>query len=136
MNSRDNAARDLAVTLSDPAKVALSSTRAGVPGNNQNGLDLVALQSKTVTGLDNATLFDAYRKTVTDLGVSSQVARQRLETEEIRHEQLQNFRAQVSGVSLDEELVNLLKYQRAFEAASRMIVAADEMMSTLISLKR
>ena len=136
VNSRDNAARDLAVTFSDPSKVALSSTRAGVPGNNQNGLELVALQSKAVTGLDNATLFDAYRKTATDLGVSSQVARQRLETEEIRHEQLQNFRAQVSGVSLDEELVNLLKYQRAFEAASRMIVAADEMMSTLISLKR
>ena len=136
VNSRDNAARDLAVALIDPSKVALSSTRAGVPGNNKNGLDLVALQSKTVTGLDNTTLFDAYRKTATDLGVSSQVAGQRLETEEIRHEQLQNFRAQVSGVSLDEELVNLLKYQRAFEAASRMIVAADEMMSTLISLKR
>lgn len=136
VNSRDNAARDLIVTLSDPAKVALSSTRAGVPGNNRNGLDLVALQSKTVTGLDDATLFDAYRRTATDLGVSSQVARQRFEMEEIRHEQLRNFRAQVSGVSLDEELVNLLKYQRAFEAASRMIVAADEMMSTLISLKR
>ncbi|MDH4084078.1 MAG: flagellar hook-associated protein FlgK [Nitrospira sp.] len=136
VNSRDNTARDLAVALSDPSKVALSSTRAGVPGNNQNGLDLVALQSKAVTGLDNATLFDSYRKTATDLGVASQVAGQRLETEEIRHEQLQNFRAQVSGVSLDEELVNLLKFQRAFEAASRMIVAADEMMATLISLKR
>lgn len=136
VNSRDNIARDVAVALSDPAKIALSSTRAGVPGNNQNGLDLIALQSKTLIGLDNTTLFDAYRKIATDLGVASQVAGQRLDTEEIRHEQLQNFRAQVSGVSLDEELVNLLKYQRAFEAASRMIVAADEMMSTLISLKR
>lgn len=68
--------------------------------------------------------------------MTSQVAKQRLDTEEIRQEQLQSFHAQVSGVSLDEELVNLLKYQRAFEAASRMIVAADEMMSTLIALKR
>ncbi|TKB91584.1 MAG: flagellar hook-associated protein FlgK [Nitrospira sp.] len=136
LNSRENAARDLTVALSDPSKLALSSTRAGVPGNNQNGLALVALQSKTLTGLNNTTLIDAYRKTATDLGVASQVASQRLDGEEVRHEQLQNFRAQVSGVSLDEELVNLLKYQRAFEAASRMIVAADEMMSTLISLKR
>jgi flagellar hook-associated protein 1 FlgK len=135
-NSRENAARDVTVALSDPSQIALSSTRAGVPGNNQNGLALIALQSKTLTGLDNATLLDAYRKTATDVGVASQVASQRLDAEEIRHEQLQNFRAQVSGVSLDEELVNLLKYQRAFEAASRMIVAADEMMSTLISLKR
>lgn len=135
-NSRDNAARDLAVALLDPSQVALSSTRAGVPGNNQNGLELVALQSKSIVALDNATFFDAYRKTATDLGVESQVAGQRLDAEEIRHEQLQNFRSQVSGVSLDEELVNLLKYQRAFEAASRMIVAADELMATLISLKR
>jgi flagellar hook-associated protein 1 FlgK len=135
-NSLDNAARDLAVALSDPSRIALSSTRAGVPGNNQNGLGLVALQSKAITGLNNATLIDAYRKTATDLGVESQFAAQRLDAEEIRHEQLQNFRAQVSGVSLDEELVNLLKYQRAFEAASRMIVVADELMSTLISLKR
>jgi flagellar hook-associated protein 1 FlgK len=124
------------VALSDPSKLALSSTRAGVPGNNQNGLALVGLQSKAVAGLDKTTFFDAYRKTATNLGIASQVASQRLDAEEIRHEQLQNFRAQVSGVSLDEELVNLLKYQRAFEAASRMIVAADEMMSTLISLKR
>lgn len=136
LNSRENAARDLVVALSDPSKVALSSTRAGGPGNNRNGLEFLALQSKTLTGLDDATLFDAYRRIATDLGVSSQVATQRLDTEEIRHEQLQNFRAQVSGVSLDEELVNLLKFQRAFEAASRMIIAADEMMSTLISLKR
>jgi flagellar hook-associated protein 1 len=136
VNTRENAARDLTVALSDPSKIGLSSTRAGVPGNNQNGLALVGLQSKAVAGLDKTTFFDAYRKTATSLGIASQVASQRLDAEEIRHEQLQNFHAQVSGVSLDEELVNLLKYQRAFEAASRMIVAADEMMSTLISLKR
>jgi flagellar hook-associated protein 1 len=136
VNTRENAARDLTVALSDPSKIALSSTRAGVPGNNQNGLALVGLQSKAIDGIQKTTFLDAYRKTATNLGIASQVASQRLDAEEIRHEQLQSFHAQVSGVSLDEELINLLKYQRAFEAASRMIVAADEMMSTLISLKR
>ncbi|MFO0778571.1 MAG: flagellar basal body rod C-terminal domain-containing protein, partial [Nitrospira sp.] len=135
-NSRENAARDLSVELSDPSKVALSSTRAGVPGNNQNGLALVALQSKAVAGLGNTTVFDAYRKTATDLGVSSQVASQRFDAENVRSEQLQTFQSQVSGVSLDEELVNLLRYQRAFQAASRLITVADEMMATLISLKQ
>ncbi len=135
-NSRENAARDLSVALSDPSKVALSSTRAGVPGNNQNGLALVALQSKAIVGLDRTTFFDAHRKTATDLGIASQVATQRFDAENVRSEQLQTFQSQVSGVSLDEELVNLLKYQRAFQAASRLITAADEMMSTLISLKQ
>ncbi|HBH80534.1 MAG TPA: hypothetical protein DDY39_11970, partial [Nitrospira sp.] len=75
-NSRENAARDILVALSDPSKLALSSTRAGVPGNNQNGLNLVALQSRAITSLDNATLLDSYRKTTADLGVASQVAAQ------------------------------------------------------------
>jgi flagellar hook-associated protein 1 FlgK len=135
-NSRENAARDVSVALSDPSRVALSSTRAGVPGNNQNGVALVALQSKAVVGLNNTTFFDAYRKTATDLGVSSQVASQRFDAESVRSEQLQTFQSQVSGVSLDEELVNMLRYQRAFQAASRLITAADEMMATLISLKQ
>src|SRR5574337_365492 len=64
-NSRENAARDVSVALFDPSKIAISSTRAGVPGNNQNGLTLVALQSKAVVGLDNMTFFDAYSKTAT-----------------------------------------------------------------------
>ena len=135
-NSREDAARDVSVALSDPSKVALSSTRAGVPGNNQTGLALVALQSKAVAGIGNTTFFDAYRKTATELGVASQVASQRFDAENVRNEQLQTFQSQVSGVSLDEELVNLLRYQRAFQAASRLITAADEMMATLISLKQ
>jgi flagellar hook-associated protein 1 FlgK len=52
------------------------------------------------------------------------------------HEQLEAHRAEISGVSLDEELVNLLKYQRAFQAASRLIVVADELLQTILTLKR
>lgn len=135
-NSRENAARDLSVALSDPSKIALSSTGAGVPGNNQNGLALVALQSKTIGGLGGQTFSGAYSNTATSLGMASQAARQSFNAQQTQLEQLQTYQSQVSGVSIDEELVNLLKYQRAFEAASRMIAAADEMMSTLISLKQ
>jgi flagellar hook-associated protein 1 FlgK len=41
----------------------------------------------------------------------------------------------VSGVSIDEELVNLMKFQRGFEAASRLVRITDEMFQTLLSLK-
>lgn len=135
-NSRENAARDLSVALSDPSKIALSSTRAGVPGDNQNGLALAALQSKAIGGLGNKTFSDAYSNIATTLGVASQSAGQSFSAQQAQLQQLQTYQSQVSGVSIDEELVNLLKYQRAFEAASRMIAAADEMMSTLISLKQ
>ena len=52
------------------------------------------------------------------------------------HGQLTSHRAAVSGVSLDEELANLLQYQRSFDAASRLIVVADELFQTILSLKR
>jgi len=135
-NSRENAARDLSVALSDPSKIALSSTRAGVPGNNQNGLALVALQSKTIGGLGDQTFSDAYSNTATSLGVASQQAGQSFNAQQAQLQQLQTYQSQVSGVSIDEELANLLTYQRAFEAASRLITTADEMMQTLIALKQ
>jgi flagellar hook-associated protein 1 FlgK len=49
---------------------------------------------------------------------------------------LEAHRAAVSGVSSDEELINILKYQRGFEAASRLIVTADELLQTLLDMKR
>ncbi|MBW2618238.1 MAG: flagellar hook-associated protein FlgK, partial [Deltaproteobacteria bacterium] len=48
--------------------------------------------------------------------------------------QLHDLIGQVSGVNLDEELIDLLKYQRGYQAAARIITVADEMLQTLIQL--
>ena len=69
-------------------------------------------------------------------GSTAQGADGNLKAQEILHGQLTSHRAAVSGVSLDEELANLLQYQRSFDAASRMIVVADELFQTILSLKR
>ena len=45
------------------------------------------------------------------------------------------MRDSVSAVSLDEELTNLIKYQRAYQAAAKMVTTADELLQTLLSLK-
>lgn len=50
-------------------------------------------------------------------------------------EQLTQMRDAVSGVSLDEELTNLVKFQRAYQAAARLVSAADELYQTLLALK-
>ncbi len=135
VNTYDDAAKDFAVVLSDPSAVAASSLKAGIPGNNENMLALVALQSRSFSNLGPGTLQDAYRNTATTLGVSAQAAGRDNEAQEILRDQIETIRAQVSGVSLDEELVNMIKFQRGFEAAARLIKVTDEMLQTILSLK-
>ena len=50
--------------------------------------------------------------------------------------QLNNLRESVSGVSLDEETTKMIEFQKAFDASARLITTADEMMDTVLSLKR
>ncbi|MFY4729421.1 flagellar hook-associated protein FlgK [Nitrospira sp. BLG_2] len=135
VDSYGHAARDLAVVLTNPSSVAASSTRTGIPGNNTNLLSLVALQHQRFASLDDGTLHDAYRAVAAELGVAAQAADREQEAKEILKDQIETLRAQVSGVSLDEELVNLIKFQRGFEAASRLIRITDEMFQTLLSIK-
>ena len=85
--------------------------------------------------LSNGTLNDAYRNSAANLGVLAQTADRENSAQEILRDQIQTIRAQVSGVSIDEELVNLMRFQRGFEAASRLIKVTDEMLQTLLSLK-
>jgi flagellar hook-associated protein 1 FlgK len=135
VNSYSHAARDLAVALTNPSSVAASSMRTGIPGNNTNLLSLVALQQRRFASLDNGTLNDAYRAVAAELGVASQTADREKEAKDMLKDQIETLRAQVSGVSIDEELVNLMKFQRGFEAASRLVRLTDEMFQTLLSIK-
>jgi flagellar hook-associated protein 1 FlgK len=48
--------------------------------------------------------------------------------------QLENQRESVSGVSLDEEMINLIKFQNAYTAAAKLIMTADEMMQTVLQM--
>ena len=47
---------------------------------------------------------------------------------------LENYRESVSGVSLDEEMVNLVKFQHAYEAAAKLITTVDDMLNTVLNM--
>jgi flagellar hook-associated protein 1 FlgK len=129
-------AATITVAVTDRLKIAASSSAAGVPGNNENALALANLQTASVAGLGNTTFQGYYSAMAGSFGATLQGAVRDLQGQEIFHDQLQAHRAEVSGVSMDEELINLLKYQRAFEAASKLITTSDEMLQTILSLKR
>lgn len=129
-------AATISVALTDRLKIAASSTSAGTPGNNVNALAIATLQTTAIAGLSNATFQSYYSAAAGSFGATLQGAQRDLSAQEILHDQLEAHRAEVSGVSLDEELVNLLKYQRAFQAASKLITTSDEMLQTILTLKR
>ncbi len=136
VNSYHDAAANLSVSLTDPATIAASSSRAGIPGNNDTLLQLVALQTQNFTSLNNSTLSDAYRSAAANLGVAAQTADQDLTAQQILGDQIQTFRAQVSSVSIDEELINLVKFQRGYQAAAKLIQTTNDMYDTLFAMKR
>ena len=77
-----------------------------------------------------------YRSTVTDLGENVAKVDARLEDEQIVFKQLKEQREAVSGVNLDEEAVSLIKYERAFQGASRFVRVVDDLIAELVALIR
>jgi len=82
----------------------------------------------------NGTLSDAYRDTVTDIGNKVQSAKSDAKVAESSKLSADAQKAEFSGVSLDEEFSDLIRFQRAFQASGRMIKVADEMLQTVLGL--
>ncbi len=133
---QQGAAQRLGLAITDVNKVAASSTAVGVPGNNVNALALVNLHTGRQATLGNLTFNDYHTITTGNVGSATREAESLLNTTTLEFEQIKALRESVSGVSLDEELTNLLSFQRSFEASARMITVADELLQTILSMGR
>lgn len=122
--------------LADPHLIAAAQTAAGVPGDNRNAQALAALQTSVQTALGNRTFKDYFVSVVSDVGQQLQTAQDASEFQQTLFGQTQARREALSGVNIDEEVANLIKFQRTFEAASRLISIGDEMYETMINILR
>ena len=129
-------ASTIAVSLANVRQIAASSTAVGVPGNSANALALAGLKNTDFASLGTVSFQEYYSTIAGNFGSIAQGVDGNLRAQKVLHDQLTAQRASISGVSMDEELANLLQYQRSFQAASRMIVVADEMFQTILSIKR
>ena len=136
ISAHKDAAKNLAVALTDARKVAASATQAGLPGDNSTALALIALQSTAVSTLNGATLNGYYAATAAAVGSAAQANTQDLSAQEVVRNQLDSQRGEASGVSIDEELTNMIQFQRAYQAAAKLIVTADELFQVLLDIKR
>lgn len=124
------------------AGIALTSGATGVAGNPANvavsatagNLD-ASLAQQLAALHDSPTGADAsYRAMMADLGVASQTAQRRSQIQDAITTQVDAQRKSVSGVNLDEEMVNLTMTQHAYSASAKLMTTIDQMIQTLINL--
>jgi flagellar hook-associated protein 1 FlgK len=128
-------ARDIAVNgIVKDKPVLLAAARNGEPGDNQTARAIAALESAAITSLDGSTLKETYQGMVNQIAVASSTAKTSAEAAQVVRSTLEAQREGLSGVSLDEEAINLMRQQRAFQGAARLVAAVDELMKTVLSL--
>lgn len=103
--------------------------------NSQGALALGSLRTTKFDLFDNtATLTGHYATLVGELGSTINQNRETLKAQESAQSFIADFRESISGVSLEEELTDLIRFQRAFQASSKMVGVADELMQTIIQM--
>jgi flagellar hook-associated protein 1 FlgK len=116
----------------DVTKIA-AATAGGGPGDGSIALAIAQLQHKLIPSLSNATFDDYYKNFTAKLGVDAHEAVRMTTNQGVLVDQLTNRKESISGVSLDEEMANMIQYQRAYEAAARMITTLDAMLDKIIN---
>lgn len=138
----------LEVTLTDPNVTftlsgvpangdtfTISNTSAGV-SDGRNALSLLNLQTKKVLEGKGASFEYAYAQLVTNVGTQAHTAKLNLASQETLLSEAESAQGSVSGVNLDEEAANLLRYQQAYQASAKALNIASQLFDQILSLGR
>ncbi|MBM4351339.1 MAG: flagellar hook-associated protein FlgK [Deltaproteobacteria bacterium] len=133
-----------------PANIAAGGV-SGAPGDNENAMRILSIQTdgsiqirkwnfdqrgaSILSTLQAETLDDYYRMLVGEIGVLTDESAENQQFTQAFLAHLSELRDSVSGVNLDEEMVELMKVQRAHEAASKLVAIADEMLQSLLEMR-
>lgn len=128
-----NGAGDISVAITSASDVAAAATGNAL-GDNSNALALAALQLQNVMGGSTETYQSAYAKLVGEVGVSASQSRVNASAQRTLLDRAVEAQQSVSGVNLDEEAANLIKFQQAYQAAAQVISVSDDIFQTLLSV--
>lgn len=133
ISDQEGAANAITVALTSPSEVITGAS--GAPGDNTIALQIAELGSaKIVDGTD--TLTGAYSRISAQVGLEAGQNELATAANEDTMTQLKNLRDGKVGVSLEEEMINLIQYQKGFEASAKFLATVDEMMDTILTIKR
>lgn len=159
--SSDEPAKIISVNqeiLKDPTKINAGKVIGGNAGNGDRALligqlrntrlEILSIKDRNdfinktgfnftdmkVTGSDSGVTMDSYFKdSIALLGVSNQEAKRMVTNQEALLNQLETRKESISGVSLDEEMANMLQFQRAYEANAKMISTIDQLLDVVVN---
>jgi flagellar hook-associated protein 1 FlgK len=112
----------------------VAGSATGAVGDNQTARALAALKDARVMSGGTSTASEAWSNFVYQVGSDVATAQSTSGTREAVVRQLQQLRDQASGVSLDEEAANLMKFQRSYEASARFFTTVNDTLTTLMAM--
>ena len=120
----------------DSRLIAAAQSAAGAPGDNRNALALLNARDTPIAALGGQTAENYFFTNLGTIGANAQTSAGKVEFQTQLLTEIQAQRESTSGVSIDEEMTQLILFQRAFEASSRLISVSDQMYQTLIDMTR
>lgn len=120
------------ILTADPDQIA-AATNPNAPGDGSNALALAQLQNALTMAGSTQTFGVFYQNLVAQVGLDGQQNTLSQDSQQALVDSLEQQRDSISGVNLDEEMTDLMRYQEAYQAAVRMISVMDSMLDTLIN---
>ena len=114
----------------------LAAGRGNVQGSNTNAQALAMAGSAAVSGLGGKSITEYYAEYIGALASHARNAADDVVAKNTIRDTIYAQQQAISGVSLDEEAINLTRYQRAFQGTARYITVVDELLQTVLGLIR
>jgi flagellar hook-associated protein 1 FlgK len=141
-----NAASKIGVAITDPRQIAAAEedptgtlAPGSGPADNRNALALAAIQTDkflyaNASGQPTATLQSVYARTVSAVGAKASEVINGATASQALHEQIRAQRDSLAGVNLDEEAANLIRFQQAYLAASKVMQMSQRLFDSVLAI--
>lgn len=124
------------VLINDVSKIAAAKSPITDPdngiGDNNNALKLAQIKYDK-SAINGFTVDDYYRSMIGDIGINANKAKSMANNQELLVSQINTQREYVMGVSLDEEMTNMIQFQQAYNSSARFLTTVDEMLDVLVN---